>query len=263
MITNDARLEDGAMRSRAETYVHEKPCNHGHAPIRYTKSKQCCECINIRNARRRAEMRNEDNKKRRERYAENPEPAKSQRREYYRKNAETCRQKRREYVDRNYEAVRESKKEYYKNNRARILEKDKQYHADNRGRRNAYSREYLRRTGYCAKYHEKNRDRRNRYSREYGKKNPEINRSKNAKRRSFLKSGVSGPELRDWVSKQEKVCYWCSKKCAINFHLDHYTPLSKGGPHQVNNLVIACSACNLKKNAKDPYEFANQIGRLF
>jgi hypothetical protein len=26
--------------------------------------------------------------------------------------------------------------------------------------------------------------------------------------------------------------------------------------------VISCPDCNLKKHAKDPYEFANSIGRL-
>ena len=39
-------------------------------------------------------------------------------------------------------------------------------------------------------------------------------------------------------------------------------PLSKGGEHTLTNLVVSCPTCNLQKNAKDPIEFANKLGRL-
>lgn len=82
------------------------------------------------------------------------------------------------------------------------------------------------------------------------------------RRRARTRTGISGRELADWIKKQPKVCYWCSCKCADNFHIDHYTPLSKGGLHEVSNLVVACAPCNLRKNAKDPVDFAREVGRL-
>ena len=60
-----------------------------------------------------------------------------------------------------------------------------------------------------------------------------------------------------------KLCPQCNTNLKNKkIHLDHYIPLSKGGEHTLSNLVISCPHCNLSKNAKDPYIFANSIGRL-
>lgn len=89
-----------------------------------------------------------------------------------------------------------------------------------------------------------------------------ITRSYDARRRSKVGAGVATEILRQWTDNQRKVCYWCGIKCGDGFHVDHYVPLSKGGAHEIANLVIACPSCNIKKNAKDPLDFAKQVGRL-
>lgn len=89
-----------------------------------------------------------------------------------------------------------------------------------------------------------------------------IKKNYKAKRRAKESSGVSGAELNKWISEQKKVCYWCEKACSENYHIDHYQPLSKGGKHELYNLVVACETCNVRKNAKDPYQFAQEVGRL-
>jgi 5-methylcytosine-specific restriction endonuclease McrA len=81
-------------------------------------------------------------------------------------------------------------------------------------------------------------------------------------RRAAQEVGISGAELHKWQSEQPKKCYWCGCGCKRNYHVDHYVPLSKGGKHELANLVIACGPCNLRKNAKDPLDFAREIGRL-
>lgn len=73
------------------------------------------------------------------------------------------------------------------------------------------------------------------------------------RRRAQEQGGITSGELMAWKKAQPKVCYWCGKKCAPT--VDHYMPLSKGGPHEVENLVIACRPCNTKKNSKDPEQF--------
>jgi 5-methylcytosine-specific restriction endonuclease McrA len=83
-----------------------------------------------------------------------------------------------------------------------------------------------------------------------------------AKRRAACGSGVTGADLLAWAKKQAKRCYWCGDDCASAYHVDHYTPLSKGGAHELHNLVIACPTCNLRKHAKDPLDFAREVGRL-
>lgn len=84
-----------------------------------------------------------------------------------------------------------------------------------------------------------------------------------AKRRLLEAAGDSSAEVGAWLKVTPKVCHWCGSKCGKDYHIDHYQPLSKGGRHIVANLVIACPKCNLTKNARDPYEFANTVGRLF
>lgn len=84
-----------------------------------------------------------------------------------------------------------------------------------------------------------------------------------ARRRAQEAGGDSTAAIHKWAAAAAKVCHWCGKKCAKSYHIDHYVPLSKGGKHEISNLVIACPKCNIRKNAKDPYEFAASVGRLF
>ena len=51
-------------------------------------------------------------------------------------------------------------------------------------------------------------------------------------------------------------CYLCEK--AIPFgkdHLEHKTPLSRGGTNEYNNLGVACQKCNWSKNNKTVEEY--------
>lgn len=41
-------------------------------------------------------------------------------------------------------------------------------------------------------------------------------------------------------------------------HVDHRTPLSKGGEHIASNLVIACATCNLQKGRLLPEQFVQR-----
>lgn len=82
------------------------------------------------------------------------------------------------------------------------------------------------------------------------------------RRRALEAGGVSSRELRIWWRAQRQVCYWCGATQAKEYTIDHYVPLARGGKHVIGNLVVACRPCNVRKNAKDPLEFARQIGRL-
>lgn len=135
---------------------------------------------------------------------------------------------------------------------------------------------------YDAAYGQKHRDRLRVQHREYNERtaparlanarkwlaeNPDkrraISKAYKARRRAQEEGGDSTADLHKWEVAAKKVCHWCGVKCPKKYHVDHYVPLSKGGAHAVANLVIACPRCNLTKNAKDPYEFAASVGRLF
>lgn len=52
------------------------------------------------------------------------------------------------------------------------------------------------------------------------------------------------------VSKRDgEKCRYCGSERGP-FHYDHVFPWSRGGDHKVDNLVIACQTCNLKKRDK-------------
>lgn len=115
--------------------------------------------------------------------------------------------------------------------------------------------------------YERNREAKIAQAREWGIRNPDklraCKKANQANRRTVEKSGDRPYAVLAWEKSVAKVCYWCNCKCKTKYHVDHYTPLSKGGKHEVSNLVIACPTCNLRKSAKDPLEFAASVGRLF
>jgi 5-methylcytosine-specific restriction endonuclease McrA len=115
--------------------------------------------------------------------------------------------------------------------------------------------------------HKINRQRRAELGKRWAVKNPLARRAISiaykARRRQQEGGGDSTAKIFAWERAAQKVCYWCNCKCPKNYHIDHYKPLSKGGKHEVANLVVACPRCNLIKSAKDPYEFAQSVGRLF
>jgi HNH endonuclease len=52
-------------------------------------------------------------------------------------------------------------------------------------------------------------------------------------------------------------CHYCGTDVqrGINLHIDHRVPLSRNGPHTIENLAISCAKCNLRKNAMTDTEF--------
>lgn len=60
---------------------------------------------------------------------------------------------------------------------------------------------------------------------------------------------------------QRGSCYWCGGDCGSHpyemttYHVDHITPLSRGGTNWPRNLAITCPSCNLSKSDKYPIEF--------
>lgn len=136
----------------------------------------------------------------------------------------------------------------------------------------AYDAEYLKRNidrilARTREYSRRHADKKKAQALEWARRNPEkrraISHNDKVKRRLKEKAGDSTAVIFKWIQATPKVCYWCGDKCKRKYHIDHYQPLSKGGEHRISNLVIACPTCNLRKNAKDPLEFAASVGRLF
>lgn len=57
-------------------------------------------------------------------------------------------------------------------------------------------------------------------------------------------------------------CYWCKKRFAGRFHVDHIVAVANGGRHEPANLAISCPDCNVSKSDK-PVEKLLSNGQRF
>lgn len=179
------------------------------------------------------------------------------------------------------DADRAKRRDYYARNREAVLRRNSAWRAENRDAVCAEKRKYYQRVkdtpeyrAYVAQQQAVNADRKREYDKEYIKRNrPRImarrhvwlNRNRalrrailqkyDTKRRTQEAAGASSRAVATWLSAQPKVCVYCGVDCADKFHVDHFMPLARGGKHEIANLRVACPTCNLRKNAKLPFDW--------
>ena len=65
------------------------------------------------------------------------------------------------------------------------------------------------------------------------------------------------------LCEQEYLCPYCLKMLRDgDYHIEHKTPLSRGGTNDAKNLQIVCRLCNLRKQRRTHQEYITAIGRL-
>ncbi len=84
------------------------------------------------------------------------------------------------------------------------------------------------------------------------------------KRRSIEKRGTVTTAQFLSIKKSAANCAYCGVKFipSVIRTVDHVTPLSKGGRHDMDNLVACCKPCNSKKRALSPEEWRERMGLL-
>ncbi len=134
--------------------------------------------------------------------------------------------------------------------------------------RKEYARKYneanceARREGrreYARKYNEANPEKAREANREYREANPEKERERSRKRRALKRGAEHEPyteaELNEMWYEQDGVCFYCYTPLFGHYHVEHMTPLCRGGADKLDNLCLACPTCNLRKNSKTAEEF--------
>lgn len=93
----------------------------------------------------------------------------------------------------------------------------------------------------------------------WAKENPLLCLQQANKRRA-KKAGVefSNFDLNLINEKYNNSCIYCEKTDGT-FHYDHLMPLSKGGPHTIENIVLACESCNCRKHASTLEEWKERL----
>jgi 5-methylcytosine-specific restriction endonuclease McrA len=103
----------------------------------------------------------------------------------------------------------------------------------------------------------------------YYKENPEKYAAHNRSRRARKKNAEGNhtiDDIRLIFYNQRGFCANCKAKLLKTgkqkYHVDHIIPLSRGGSDWPINLQCLCQSCNLRKSAKDPFEWAKEQGKL-
>jgi 5-methylcytosine-specific restriction endonuclease McrA len=62
-------------------------------------------------------------------------------------------------------------------------------------------------------------------------------------------------------TRQNDQCANCDVRFEGKYHVDHIVALSRGGSNWPSNLQLLCAACNMRKAAKSPDQWAKENGR--
>jgi len=111
---------------------------------------------------------------------------------------------------------------------------------------------------------------------------PQQRAEKNAKTRAWRKANMGkvlawnklrihrkraagdGPDRWDlgWlICHQDARCTYCKEMLPDRKHLDHKTPISRGGLNELENMQWLCPTCNMKKGAKTHEEYSEALAR--
>lgn len=106
------------------------------------------------------------------------------------------------------------------------------------------------------------REKDNAYRNEYRKRNKEKCLEFTRKRRGLITGRLPSGTIKRIGESQRWKCVACKADIKRKYHMDHITPLAKGGVHEPNNIQLLCPKCNVTKSAKDPISFMQERGFL-
>lgn len=195
--------------------------------------------------------------------------------------------KRKKDYENNKDKILEQSKEYYENNRERKLqasaalyqlkkEEVTEQHAAWRKANPNYFKEWRKANpnyarDYNPEYYNENKDKITTKKKEYEKtpKGMAVKKASSHRRRA-LERNASGTfnanQLIDLFNAQHGKCFYCdtqlNKSGADKYHADHFIPLSKNGSNDINNIVLTCPTCNLRKATMLPEDYYDKMIRL-
>jgi 5-methylcytosine-specific restriction endonuclease McrA len=87
-------------------------------------------------------------------------------------------------------------------------------------------------------------------------------RIREGRRRARMEIGKITPDdIRRLLWFQGGRCHYCGRALGKKFHVEHMTPLVRGGAHARENVCLACAECNRRKHTKTADEFLTELSR--
>jgi 5-methylcytosine-specific restriction endonuclease McrA len=141
----------------------------------------------------------------------------------------------------------EKMKEYYTKWKNNNLEKIKTYS------RTWYKNNLEKRKIYRKLWYKNNLEKVKLSNAIWKRNNPNKRLAHSANRRAIKRNapgnGITGKQWEELLDKSGGVCYYCGEQ-KENLTMDHVMPLSKGGAHDIINIVPACLSCNCSKGTQ-------------
>lgn len=127
---------------------------------------------------------------------------------------------------------------------------DKQYSIDNKERISEFQKNWR----------EANKEKRREYHILYsqtlkGKLILSAAASKRRARNRNAEGNFNANGIKNLYATQGGRCYYCSVEIENGYHIEHMTPLSRGGSNWIDNICLACVSCNKSKYTKTAEEF--------
>jgi 5-methylcytosine-specific restriction endonuclease McrA len=195
---------------------------------------------------------------------ENPRLVEEMRRKnraYYAQNKERINQKRDPEISRRYkrnhrELCRQRSEIYRLAHKKGIAARMREYRKKNPDKFKKYERSRRRSDSQRARF--------NKYRRRWAKTNLNKTQEYYQRRRAILSKNntLTAKEIKQQREMQNGLCFYCKLPLDNNGngHVDHKIPLIRGGENCKENIVIACSKCNLKKGRLTYVEFNSLRG---
>lgn len=159
-----------------------------------------------------------------------------------------------------------AKLKYRQANRAAIAAKQRKYKAKNYEKIMEYRRNNKELAANAfARWQLANREHRLEYGKAYREANPAKRKASYAAWRAAKKhngGSYTQQDIENLMLWQNGECYYCDDEL-LDYHVDHYIPLSKGGKNENTNLVLACPLCNLRKNARMPEDWQGPFAYIW
>lgn len=93
---------------------------------------------------------------------------------------------------------------------------------------------------------------------------PEYYKAATYKRRNAIRrngkgngSSFTATDLKEILARQKNRCFYCRAELD-GYHVEHKTPISRGGTHSKENICASCLGCNLRKGRKTAEEFLKE-----
>lgn len=152
---------------------------------------------------------------------------------YYTYCKDCCKIKRKSYKQPSKDLINNQNKVKYNKYKDSILKKNKEYYYNNLDKIHLKQKEYRRNNKY------------------------KIN-LRNRARREKISCAIDNNKLKELILEHKSCKYCLIELKDHNRHIDHIVPLSKGGKHELINLMPICDKCNMSKGSKLLNEWHNK-----